>query len=130
MSEVMRKLHIETPYRHSQRQTIVIRLFYKGHAYNIPETVLENYRANHETDEDDFVSADDLFAQLDKKYTKAGALLKGLRNREHLNQSEFAAKINVYQADLSKMETGKRSIGKIVAKRIEKIFGIDYRYFL
>jgi len=75
-------------------------------------------------------SAKFLFEKLDKKFTKAGALLKGLRIREDLSQLEFAKKINVSQANLSKMENGKRPIGKIIAKRIEKAFGTNYRYFL
>jgi hypothetical protein len=28
------------------------------------------------------------------------------------------------------MEKGIRPIGKIIAKRIQKAFGVDYRYFL
>jgi transcriptional regulator with XRE-family HTH domain len=47
-----------------------------------------------------------------------------------LLQAEMAKKINVTQADLSKMESGKRPIGKVIAKRIAKIFGVNYRYFL
>jgi len=42
----------------------------------------------------------------------------------------MAKKINITQADLSKMENGKRPIGKIIAKRIEKMFDVSYRYFL
>jgi transcriptional regulator with XRE-family HTH domain len=57
-------------------------------------------------------------------------LLKGLRAREGLSQVEFAKKINITQANLSAMENGRRPIGKIVAKRIEKVFGTNYRYFL
>ncbi|HSW71057.1 MAG TPA: helix-turn-helix transcriptional regulator [Gammaproteobacteria bacterium] len=71
-----------------------------------------------------------IFEILEKKYTRAGALLKGLRLREGLSQLAFAKKISVTQANLSAMETGKRPIGKIIAKRIEKVFGTDYRYFL
>ncbi len=71
-----------------------------------------------------------IFDKLDEKFTKAGALLKGLRLREGLSQIEFAKKINVTQANLSNMENGRRSIGKIIAKRIEKVFGTNYRYFL
>lgn len=71
-----------------------------------------------------------MFSNLEKQYTKAGVLLKGLRLRENLSQIEFAKKIKVTQANLSATENGKRSIGKIVAKRIEKIFGTNYRYFL
>lgn len=72
----------------------------------------------------------DIFAKFDEKYTKAGSLLKGLRLREGLSQIEFARKINVTQANLSNMENGHRPIGKIIAKRIEKVFGANYRYFL
>lgn len=70
------------------------------------------------------------FAKLEEQYTKAGVLLKGLRVRENLSQVEFAKKIKVTQANLSNMENGKRPIGKIVAKGIEKVFGTSYRYFL
>jgi plasmid maintenance system antidote protein VapI len=28
------------------------------------------------------------------------------------------------------MENGRRPIGKTIAKRIEKVFGTNYRYFL
>jgi len=73
---------------------------------------------------------EEVFSELEKRYTRAGALLKGTRAREGLTQEQFAKKINVTQANLSKMETGKRPIGKTIAKRIEKIFGVNYRYFL
>lgn len=39
-----------------------------------------------------------LFENLEKQYTKAGVLLKGLRARENLSQIEFAKKIKVTQA--------------------------------
>ncbi|OGT42298.1 MAG: hypothetical protein A3F42_04750 [Gammaproteobacteria bacterium RIFCSPHIGHO2_12_FULL_37_34] len=61
------------------------------------------------------VTIKSIFDKLDKKYTKAGVLLKGLRLREDLSQVEFARKINVTQANLSNMEHGRRSIGKIIA---------------
>lgn len=38
------------------------------------------------------VPANVLFEKLDKKFTKAGALLKGLRAREGLSQVVFAKK--------------------------------------
>jgi len=76
------------------------------------------------------VTADEVFAQLNNQFTKAGTLLKGLRAREGLTQEQFAKKIAMTQANLSKMENGKRPIGKQIAKRIEKVFGTHYRYFL
>jgi transcriptional regulator with XRE-family HTH domain len=72
--------------------------------------------------------SNELFTE--KEYTKAGVLLRGLRLRENLSQVEFAKKIQITQANLSNMENGRRPIGKIIAKRIEKVFGTNYWYFL
>ena len=56
--------------------------------------------------------------------------LRGLRNREGLSQTELGRAIGVEQSNLSKMERGERQIGVKVAKRLEKLFDIDYRLFL
>ena len=76
------------------------------------------------------IPADDVFQSLTKKYSKAGALLRGLRIREGLNQTEFSKIIDTTQANLSSMENGHRPIGKNKAKRIAEKFDVDYRYFL
>lgn len=107
---------------------VILHLVYKGHIYNIPKSIAEKYK--DKTKSADRVLPEDIFANIEKKYTKAGVLLRGVRYREGLTQLEMAKKINITQADLSKMESGKRPIGKIIAKRIEKIFGVNYRYFL
>src|SRR3990167_5361589 len=102
-------------------------------SYSIPKNIFDKYAHEDERQKKSTkhsVPANVVFEKLIKKYTKAGALLKGLRGRENLTQAAFAKKINVTQANFSKMENGKRPIGKIIAKRIEKIFGTDYRYFL
>lgn len=123
MSAVTRRHHTKS---HSKQA--ILHLVYKGHVYNIPKSVAEKYEDKSKTS--DRVSPEDIFAALEKKHTKAGVLLKGTRHREGLTQIEMAKKIHVTQADLSKMENGKRAIGKIIAKRIEKVFGVNYRYFL
>ncbi len=56
--------------------------------------------------------------------------LSGLRHRESLTQVEFGEKIGVEQTNISKMEHGKRPVGKTLAKRIAKIFHTDYHLFL
>jgi len=81
-------------------------------------------------DENKNVPADDVFQSLTEKYSKAGALLRGLRIREGLNQTEFAKIIDTTQANLSSMENGSRPIGKNKAKLIAEKFDVDYRYFL
>jgi len=100
--------------------------------YAIPKKVVEQYIIEDKKKKPpkSSISIKKLFEKLDKKFTKAGALLKGLRLREGLSQVQFSKKINVNQANLSSMENGHRPIGKVIAKRIQKIFGTDYRYFL
>lgn len=68
------------------------------------------------------VTPEEAFADINAKYTKTGALLKAVRIREGLNQKDFAKLIDVTQGDLSKMEHGKRPIGKILINRIAKKF--------
>jgi len=73
------------------------------------------------------VSAAEVFRDLDEKYGKAGAVLKGARLRESFTQKELAEKIRIEQADLSKMENGKLSIGRERAKRLAQVLKSDYR---
>jgi DNA-binding XRE family transcriptional regulator len=99
--------------------------------YAIPRHVAKKYIVKKTTKKaKDLIPAEEVFAKLEQRYTKAGVLLKGVRVRENLTQTEFAEKIKVTQANLSKMENGKRPIGRQIAKRIEKAFGVNYRYFL
>lgn len=104
----------------------VILMHHAGVVYQFPKKVAEKYRV----DDTKSISADDVFANINKKYTKPGALLRGIRVRENLTQAEMAKKIKVTQSDISQMENGTRSIGRTISKRIEKLFGVDYRSFL
>lgn len=120
MSELMRKSHTDS--------NDIIRVQHAGKLYEFPQYVAEKYRVNNF--DDDMVEPADVFLTLNRRYTKPGALLRGLRVRENLSQVELAKKINVTQSNLSQMELGKRPIGKNVGKRIEKLFDVDYRNFL
>jgi DNA-binding XRE family transcriptional regulator len=104
----------------------IIRIYHAGVIYQFPKTIADKYRVN----DDDSVDADNVFTDINKKYTKPGALLRGLRVRENLTQAEMAKKIRVTQSDISQMENGIRSIGRQIAQRIEKLFDFDYRSFL
>lgn len=129
MSAHMKKHPIKA---HSHGTTLIIK--HHHHTYVIPKSVIDKYQVDDhdpkKVTRDKTPSLKKIFDKLDVEYTKAGALLKGLRLRENLSQIEFAKKIDVTQANLSKMENGKRPIGKTIAKRIEKVFGTNYRYFL
>ena len=111
---------------HTNQNNHVIRMVHAGVIYQFPKKIADKYRATNQQS----VSPEELFAGINKKYTKPGALLRGLRARENLTQIEMAKRIKVTQSDISQMENGTRSIGRTIAKRIEKLFAVDYRSFL
>jgi ribosome-binding protein aMBF1 (putative translation factor) len=65
-----------------------------------------------------------------KKFTEVGLVLKGARVKANLTQLELAKKIGAKPHHISEMEHGKRTIGKNMAKKLAKIFKLDYRVFL
>jgi ribosome-binding protein aMBF1 (putative translation factor) len=130
MSERMKK-HLISAHSHGS----MLYISHQHAMYAIPKTIAKKYEVETSAfkkprKSTPLPSIKTIFEKLDEKYTKAGALLKGLRLREGLSQVQFAKKIAVTQANLSAMENGHRPIGKIIAKRIEKMFGVNYRYFL
>jgi DNA-binding XRE family transcriptional regulator len=80
--------------------------------------------------ESDLIPADEVFADLYAKTTKPATVLRGLRIRDELTQAELAKMLGTEQSNIAKMETGTRSIGKAMAKRLAEIFKTDYRVFL
>lgn len=90
-------------------------------------TKKEVHVSSQETNLIDWQSA---FSGLVEKFSETGVTLRGFRLREGWTQTELAEKIDVNQANLSKMEHGKRPIGKQMAKRLASLFGTDYRIFL
>ena len=96
-----------------------------GDHYQIPLSVIEKYRID-----DDTLSIEEAFNDLTEPAGEPAILLKGLRAREGLTQTQFAEAIDITQANLSAMENGKRSIGKDIAKRVAKKFKVNYRLFL
>ena len=96
-----------------------------GRKYRLPQSVAKKYQESV-----DAIPAKKFFARYEKKYTKPGMLLRGIRIREGLTQEAFAKLIHVSQANLSKMELGRRPIGKEMAKRIARVFDVNYRSLL
>ena len=56
--------------------------------------------------------------------------LRAYRTREDLTQRELAEKVGIPQRHISEMETGRRVIGKEMAKRFAEVLGVDYRALL
>ena len=128
MSERMKKLPIKA---HANGE--ILHIIYHNKFYEIPKYVADKFVVKPKKlkkFDTKNSSLTVLFKQLDETFTKAGALLQGLRLREGLSQVMFAKEIQISQTNLSSMENGRRPIGKILAKRIEKRFGTNYRYFL
>lgn len=65
-----------------------------------------------------------------EQFSEIGLMLKGGRHKAGLTQKALADQIGVKPHHISEMEHGKRPIGKNIAHRLAKIFGVDYRLFL
>jgi DNA-binding XRE family transcriptional regulator len=76
------------------------------------------------------VSAEEVFAPIIEKTGSAATLIRGYRTRDGLSQDELAAKLGTTRTNVSAMESGRRAIGKAMAKRLAEIFETDYRNFL
>jgi len=109
---------------HTNYNDDVIRMSYAGETYCFPRKIAEKYQVTKKQ-----VSPNEVFASINKKYSKPGALLRGIRIRENLTQLEMAKKLEVTQSDISQMEKGVRRIGRVIAQRIEKLFDVNYRSF-
>lgn len=65
-----------------------------------------------------------------RKKPEYAVMLKGARLKEGYTQVELAKKVGIHQYNLSKMEQGKRPLGKEMAKRIARVLKVDHRIFL
>ena len=59
-----------------------------------------------------------------------GITLRGFRQRDGLSQGDLAEKIGAKQNHISEMESGKRAIGKSMAKKLSNVFNTSYKVFL
>ena len=81
-------------------------------------------------DDDLPMSADEAIKKICGCLPEWAVALKGLRYREGLTQTALGEILGIEQTNISKMEQGKRPIGKSISKRIAKAFNLDYRIFL
>ena len=70
---------------------------------------------------------DTVFKELVSDSGKPAAALRAYRKRSSLTQRELSKKSGVPQPHIAAMESGKRSIGLIAAKRLALALGINYR---
>lgn len=68
--------------------------------------------------------------RIEKARGEGAYMLQTSRKMAGLSQSQLAKKLEMPQGNISQIESGKRSVGKALAKRLANIFNLDYRVFL
>lgn len=87
-------------------------------------------KETHSVSTEKMVDIGEVFPNLNDPEKLPAITFRGIRAKTGLTQSEVAERLGITQAEVSKIESGKRAIGKALAKKIEKEFRIDYRRFL
>lgn len=70
------------------------------------------------------------YEALSARLIKPHDLLRSLRLSHDYSQAQLGELINVSRQNIVSMETGKRPIGKNVAKRLAALFEVNYQRFL
>lgn len=85
---------------------------------------------SEDVDDDELISAEEAFPELNSPIQRPAIMLRGSRYRDNLTQKQLAEKLGIRQHHLSEMENAKRPIGKDMAHKLAKVFKTDYRVFL
>lgn len=91
---------------------------------------IESLLAEYEVDSQKMVPADEVFAELDKKYSKVGNVLAGFRLRDNLTQAKLAEKVGTSQPVIAAIENGNRKVGKNLAYKFAKVFKVKFQVFV
>jgi hypothetical protein len=59
-----------------------------------------------------------------------GTILQGVRFREGITQVKLSRNTGIPQRHISEMENGKRTIGKVNARKLATAMDVDYRIFM
>jgi len=128
---------LATKMRSTGRIRVATSITYNGplgkHVFHaVPDAVqfLQGARTPAKQSESDSIDWREAFKDTIAQGGEAAAVLRGARTTAGLSQIELAAKIGIDQTNLSKMENGKRPIGKELAKRLGEVLNVDYRVFL
>ncbi len=122
MSEVVKKHHIEIK--------IGLR---RPRFYTVPKEIvngLEKVLKQYLSDTQGRVSPNEVFKEINQKYSKAGNVLAGLRLRDGMTQAQLAKKIGSSQSAVAAIENGTRGIGKSLAAKLAKVFKTNSKVFL
>jgi ribosome-binding protein aMBF1 (putative translation factor) len=78
-----------------------------------------------ETENQESVAWKDLAKDRIEKHSKAGLMLRGARFREGLSQKKLAELSSISQENISRMENGRRKIGKKTAEKLAVVLKIN-----
>ena len=84
-------------------------------------------------EQEEFVQGDDVLIALKKKFKDSGTIgfnVRVYRCRLDMTQKELAAKAQIAQGDISKIENNKLSPGVVMAKKLGTALRCDYHKFL
>ena len=93
-------------------------------------SVLKRFEFSEVSRDTESVSWESVAGDRLRAFGKPGLALRGARAKEGMSQAELARRLNILQTNLSKMENGRRPIGKDMARRLASILDVDYRIFL
>ena len=124
MSVVAKTRHIEVSFGKTHPKLFLVPL---DKARSL-QKLIEEYR--YEIEEEEYIDIDEALKFAEKDRGEAGVLLAGYRKRDKLTQAQLAKKLDTHQSAIAAMESGKRAIGKTLAKKMAEIFDTDYRNFL
>ena len=125
MSVAVKTRLIEISIRDGARKKLFLVPLEKASAI---ETLIKEVPRNHAGDA--LMDISDAFPQLRDPEKRPFIVFRSIRTKTGLTQEQLAERLGISQADVSKIERGKRNIGKTLAKKIEMEFDIDYRRFL
>jgi len=73
------------------------------------------------------VSDENPFVEIEARLPSYSICLRGARHKEGFSQKEVSKRTGIAITNLSKMENGQRKIGEKLAKKLAKIYKVDYR---
>lgn len=124
MSVAAKKRHIEISFGKTHPKIFLVPL---DKALSI-QKLIEEYQ--YEIEKEEYIDIDKALKFIEKHRGEAGVLLAGYRKRDKLTQAQLAKKLDTHQSVVAAMESGKRTIGKMLAKKMAELFDTDYQNFL
>lgn len=91
---------------------------------------------NEKLDDRDYMEVDELLeSELTKiggiqAYRRSAHMVKSARLGESMTQIQLSKLLDMDQRNLSQIENAKRPVGKVLAKKLAKVFNIHYKVFL